>query len=74
MPATPGTAPDSGQERLIEVNGKMVTEEELKLGYMRTEDYTRKTQELAAQKPKDEPKKGDEPNDDEQLKNRMRAN
>ena len=37
---------------LVEVNGEKLTLEELKKGYMRTADYTRKTQKLAQDKSK----------------------
>jgi hypothetical protein len=39
-------------ETLIEVNGEELTLDELKKGYMRTADYTRKTQKLAQDKSK----------------------
>lgn len=39
------TAPE-----LIEVNGEMLTLDEIKLGYMRQSDYTKKTQELSQMK------------------------
>lgn len=37
---------------LVEVNGEKLTLDELKKGYMRTADYTRKTQKLAQDKSK----------------------
>ena len=45
-----GTAIEWEQPSTIEVNGEMLTLDELKAGYLRTADYTRKTQELAAMK------------------------
>lgn len=41
-----GTSEDWHEEQLFEVNGEKVALEELKKGYMRQADYTRKTQEL----------------------------
>ena len=35
---------------MIEVNGEMLTLEEVKRGYMRQSDYTKKTQELSEQR------------------------
>lgn len=48
-PATP-TAPSDDTE--IEVDGQKMTVAELKSGYMRQSDYTRKTQEIAEERQK----------------------
>lgn len=48
-----GTSTDNGQEQntqKIEINWELVDIEELKKGYLRQSDYTKKTQELAKQK------------------------
>lgn len=42
--------PESGDGNVFEVNGETVSLEELKNGYMRQGDYTKKTQELAKEK------------------------
>lgn len=41
-----------GSNDLVDVNGEMLSVEELKKGYMRQSDYTRKTQKLAQDKSK----------------------
>ena len=45
-------AGEGNDPELVEVNGEKLTLEELKKGYMRTADYTRKTQKLAQDKSK----------------------
>jgi len=47
---TDQTEMESGQANTIEVNGEQVPIDELKAGYMRNSDYTRKTQELSKQR------------------------
>lgn len=46
------TGEGGGNDQLIEVNGEMIPVDELKKGYMRGADYTRKTQRLAQDKSK----------------------
>lgn len=43
---------NSEESELVEVNGEKVSLDELKKGYMRTSDYTKKTTELAREKEK----------------------
>lgn len=49
-PATPATAPAAtpGDDTVVDVNGLKMTLKQVREGYMRQADYTRKTQELAA--------------------------
>lgn len=44
-----GTQANWWEEQMVEVNGVMIPLDELKNGYMRQSDYTRKTQELSQQ-------------------------
>lgn len=41
---------DGDEQQLVEVNGEQLTLEEVKLGYLRQADYTRKTQAVAEQR------------------------
>ena len=50
QPTTEQPAKESEQVETVEVNGEQVSLDELKSGYMRTADYTRKTQELSKTK------------------------
>lgn len=43
---------EGNEPRMVEVDGEMVSEDELKKGYMRQKDYTHKTQKLAQAKTK----------------------
>jgi hypothetical protein len=51
---------DSSEEQMVEVDGKEIPLSELKKGYMRHSDYTKKTQEIAEIKRKGESSKEDE--------------
>lgn len=41
---------DAGEQQLVEIDGEQLTLEEVKLGYLRQADYTRKTQAVAEQR------------------------
>lgn len=61
-----GTAEDWQTGQLFEVNWEQLTFEELQAGYLRQQDYTRKTQELAEErKAIASVKSSDEPTDEE---------
>jgi hypothetical protein len=47
-----GTAMQTEQPTTVEINGEQVSIEELKAGYFRQSDYTKKTQELAEERRK----------------------
>lgn len=49
-PENSGTQANSWEEQMVEFEGKMIPLSELKNGYMRQSDYTRKTRELAEQR------------------------
>jgi hypothetical protein len=44
------TSEDQPQKELYEVNGEQLSIEELRKGYMRQSDYTKKTQEIASKR------------------------
>lgn len=64
-----GTSPDNQEQNTqptqIEVNGQMVDIDELKKGYLRQSDYTKKSQELAREREKLSQNPSDSNSDDE---------
>lgn len=58
---------------LIEVNGEMLTLDEIKLGYMRQSDYTKKTQELSQMKQQQSNHQLGEVDEDQEIVNKFIA-